>query len=498
MKALFWVSPVTELNLPLQKKAWVTAFVPRVLAALRESQGEVEATIAVSEDVALWIERESVAIQGRVVALAQRELLDGYRVNALLMMKDLQRGVFRNDDITPLLSHVRMRLGGDYNPDVIVAFGPSAYLRKLYPGAQLFHHEYSVFSRAPYPETWTFDPVGVGYRFSLASEAATINAIPTLEEERCALADYRSSVREALAANRYVTEYFCDLRKRYDRILLFPLGYESHYETLLTLPHQGQFEVVEQILDSVSEKTCVIVTQHPARPAVLAEGLDELRGRHPNLEFQEWYLGVPGFSQIALVYVDVCACLNTSLAYQAAFLNCRLVSLDGFCAGIADATEFEALESVCSATPMNRDGFILWSLKHYAISAPDMARQLACYFQKDIGCLQDSGRFVAEVPEILCEGDLLRRLSEWKSLARDFGAELSQVGAPVSQRERMRRHVEDLEIEREALFADRDRIIADCARLTEERDRLLRRYRIPQRLIGLLSHCLRWAKGFAE
>lgn len=372
MKVLFWVSPLTELDWPFQKSWWLRNSVPCVAEALAQAGPVDEKVVCVSADLLEGYRRSGGELDGRIVALTQPELTDGYRCNALEARKRFQA----TGEMSAYYDHLdrlfARRVGVDFVPDVIVSFDDSPFLRRRFPKAVHMAFEYSVFSRAPYPSLYCFDPVsgGGGLRFTYAAHADLINARPAVAGDAEALAELRRAVVSALTANGEVGGYFRGLRSRFDRVLLLPLGYEHFFNTLVQSPYAGQFDLVQHVLESVGPRTCVVLTQHPTVYAIRPERIEELKQLYPNLAFETWYGSVPSFSQVALPYVDGCLTCNSSVAYQAAFLGKHLVLVDGFASGLADRTDLADVEGMWKTPPKNRDNFFSWVLRHAAVEMP--------------------------------------------------------------------------------------------------------------------------------
>ena len=467
LRVLYWLSPVTEMQWPFQKIWWVRQFLPRIEASLRKAGYSPENTFLISADLMVLVRKEALELPGDVVAFSQRELLDDYRLNGLDLDWRFQGGVGSADDYAAVRGLVESKLGEGYVPDVVFAMGPAPFLRNMFPAARFFHHEYSVFSRPPYPETFAFDPAGIGRRFLISDESALINSYPARPEERVALLSYRNAVLEALRANDFVTGYFRRLKQQYRRVLLLPLGYENYRETLGGLPHQGQFELVEQVLDSVPQDTCVMVTQHPAIQAIPFSRLEELKWIHPNLVLEEWFEGIPSFSQVAMAYADGCVFDNTSLAYQAAFLGKYLFSLGGVCGGIADGVGVKSLSGFGDVAPKDRINYFAWILRHYAMDASDMPRQLrACLEAGNFGHCATSADVVRSMPAVLSSSELIERLRKWQDeLLTGYAEQLRSNVTPMSKRQVAK-------AERDGLVFARDELTKANAWLEGERSRL--------------------------
>lgn len=377
LKVLFWVSPVTEMAWPWHKLWWMKVFVPQMQMSLNKAGYKADSTCIVSEDLKKAMSLMDVKVDGRVVDLTQNELLDGFRFDALSEVVHYQETRASSEFFAHLGGLVREKLGALYDPDVIISFAPSPFFSGLYPRAVLLHHELGVFSRSPYPETYYFDPYGSTNRNFVSSFADKINAIrPESGEFVEALGSFRSIVVEALRSNAIVSGYFKNLRKSFRRLLLVPLGVEGVADARINFPYQTQLEMVEHILDSVDEGTAVLLTQHPARRALSDDAIDALKALHPNLLNEAFYYKVENFSQPAMAYCDVCVTQSSTVAYQAAFLGKYLVTIGGFCAGIADGHSVADLARIYDAPPVNRDNFFVWVIRHHITDVEDMPRHL--------------------------------------------------------------------------------------------------------------------------
>lgn len=434
LKVLFWISPITEMSWPFKKIGWVKSFLPRIMAALQEQGREIDSTIVVSSDLMVRVRAEECIPSGRLVELTQQEVLDDYRFNELLSTKAYLRGDYDSSAYAHFVRLLHDRLGEDYAPDVVIVLGHAPFMREAYPQAKLFHHEYSFFSRRPYPTTFAFDPFGLAYGFTISRAAEAIGRVPATEDELRAIDGFRENVLRALRGSQVVTDYFAGLRAKYKKILLLPLGCDDSTDTLVRQPCHGHFEMVEHVLDSVDADTCVCLTQHPTFPAIPPQRIRELIKIHPNLKYEDWYQAVPFFSQVALAYVDACAFDYTSVAYQAVFLGVRSVSLGGFCDGVADAAGYDQLRDVFSRVPVRRDAFVAWVLKHYAIEEGDMARQLARYIDSDFAVGGYQGDVIQDWPQVLSGEELVARLQHWaETCVKDFAAELATFSIEASR-----------------------------------------------------------------
>ena len=485
LKVLYWVSPLIELDWPFQKESWVRDLVPRINAALEANFEIGDSLVCVGEEIRHLMETKSLAVPGRILAFSQRELLDDYTLDGLAE----RRRFFATGEVSRYYGNLARRFlekaGGDYRPDVIFSFNESPFLRKLYPEAIHLSVEHSVFSRRPYPRTYAFDPFSDGNsrRFLSSTMCAEINAIEASPNDLAAIGRMRETVMEALTSNSAITEYFMELRRSFDHVILMPLGYERNYDTLVTRSYSGQFEFVEHVLDSVDAKACILLTQHPTIHAIRPERIEELKAVHPNLRMESWFGSVENFSQAAMAYCDGCVVSESSLAYQAAFLGKHLISPDGFCEGIADSTDISRIGETLGRPPRNRDNYFAWVLNHYAVEAdfiPDYLKNAINSFPR-AGC--GTGPDFGTWPSAHAGVSLSALVDKWNSecaapfgrilqtcslVPRDFDLSSPEQKCLTSLREKIEAQQDELR----RLFDDRDRIIADRAAIRKQLENL--------------------------
>lgn len=413
-KVLFFVSPVTEMAWPWQKLGWMIGFVPQIQSALDKAGYSVESTCVVSADLEKAMSLNDVEVEGRIVALSQNELLDGFRFNAFEETARYQGTGESSDYFNHLGELLYDRLGHDYQPDLVISFAPSPFFAALYPKAVVLYHELGVFSRRPYPETYYFDPHGATRRNFVSVFAGEINAAAPEENGFVeALEEFRRGIAKALRANEAIDGYFRDLRKKHRKLLLVPLGYEHFADACANFPYQTQLEFVEHIIDTVDCDTGVLLTQHPSHRALADDTIAALKASHANLLNELFYSRIENFSQVAMAYCDTCITQSSTLAYQAAFLGKYLVTVGGFCAGIADGHSVEDLPRIYGKPPMRRDNFFVWTIRHHITDAENMPEHLRRLIEawRDA---QPANLAVASWPKGLSLDEFRSRLHAWR------------------------------------------------------------------------------------
>ena len=376
LRVLFWVAPITEMAWPLQKTPWMKLFLPRVQNAFRKIGCDIDSTIIASENLVAECDRRGIEVDGSFVGISQGDMLGAFRFNALDEMVRYQGARESSPFFDNLGVVVRKALGDAYCPNVVVSFSPSPFFRDIYPEALLLYHEYGMFSRRPYPETFYFDPYGAMSRNFTTTHAAQINAIPAPQTFLDELERYRVAIRAALCSNELLDGYFQEIRRRFRKVLLLPLSFEGFADARVNFHYQTQLEYVEHVLDTVPKDVAIILTQHAGKRAFGDEAVSSIKTLNPNLFHETWYYNVPFFSQIAIPYCDACITQNSSLGYQAIFHGKLFFSVGGFCEGIADARSVEEIPGALERKPMARDNFLVWVLRNHVADMDDLPNYL--------------------------------------------------------------------------------------------------------------------------
>lgn len=480
LNVLFWLSPITELSWPRHKAPWLKTWIPRIVGALEGIGYSVRPCVLLSSDLVRGAACDGVGFE--TIELEQDELLGGFRFNAL----DETIRFLEDDCMTEFFRHlgevVKRHLPDSYRPDVVFAFSAAPFFKEIYPEAVLLYHEYGMFSREPYPETWYFDPTRpLSRNFASVHAGEIINRHEPAEDGVLdALRAFREDVRSALMANASVSGYFQSLRGDYGQLLLLPLAYEGFADSRVGFPYQSQFEFVEHVLSTVDRNVAVILTQHPCIKALKPEIIEDLKTRHANLQSEEWYSAIPNFSQLAIAYCDACVTQCSSLAYQAAFLGKRLVTLGGFCQGLADGAGVESLavDGQITLSDRDRDDYFIWLVRHYITDAAGMPQHLGALIERLKGTRAAADSPFSYFGEGLSDGQIIELLRKWRRQTAAFAEKnrLAEYGIMAPGEAPLRSDefkVAILQGEREALMAERRELFAQRDGLARERDALL-------------------------
>ena len=365
---LILLSPIVEMANPILPLEWYRSFVPRLLSSVEKLDLSPRFTIVCSEFFLEHIRRSGLPVHGRIVTIKQRDLLDRFSFNALVESVHHQRASGGDAFFHHVGAVIVDSLGREYDPSIVFSFTPAPFVREQFPRALLFHHEFGLLSRPPYPETFLFDPCGLGMRSFASEHSGELNMLPVSDEEREAWGKYREQIASILNISGPIGEFLHGLRMRFDHILLLPLGYENFYVSSGAMPYQSQFELAEHVLDSLDGSTAVILTQHPFYKALQQSSIEKLKEHYPNLFNEPWFNAVPNISQFFVAASDGCVTQSSSVGLQAAMLGKYFVSCAGFFDGLTDCNRIDDISRLFHKPPIDRTPFFTWVAKHYNVS----------------------------------------------------------------------------------------------------------------------------------
>jgi len=187
MNILFYVDPLIEMGRPYFKKGWIERCI-NIIDTLKKAQNGTDYNFAIILNEPL---NEKLKIDENIetIVLTQSELLKPFeKGNYLDATLAWHQEKYTKEQLNYYIKMIQTNLGVE--PDIVISFSPVPFLKKAYPNALVLHHEYSIFSRAPYPESWYFDITGMGGSAYLSKYWSEIDKIFKFGDEEKALFPY--------------------------------------------------------------------------------------------------------------------------------------------------------------------------------------------------------------------------------------------------------------------------------------------------------------------
>lgn len=204
--------------------------------------------------------------------------------------------------------------------DVIITWeNPIPYLEKIYPDALIINQMPGSFSRSPYPNTITFDPVGL-YNQSILANADNVFNVDLSNDEIKLGKNFIKYVKKNISEIQpYSRE---DIARGAEKLILLPLQVSAHYAFYADSHFSSQIGILEETLNnSVNKDACYLVTQYKssftADKPIDSKTYGEYVNRWPNLIWHEKYDALPFQSQLLLPSVDEICAYTSSIIFQA-------------------------------------------------------------------------------------------------------------------------------------------------------------------------------------
>ena len=272
--------------------------------------------------------------------------------------------------VLDLLLEQILKGNGDFKPEVIITFAMQAdYLKILWPNSHIFYAEAGAFSRSPYPFTLFFDHQGT-YSHSVAAQLDLANL--RVDDSAIQLAkEVNKYAKQTLVENDPFTKF--DLRKKFKRLVLFPLQVSNYFSFDDQAPYKTQFEFLLEVLTSAPKDVGIVVTEYVQWGEVLqlegaGKNLEWFTKAFPNLIFKEEFRKFTSPSQYLLPHVDGLITICSNLGYQALFLEKRLgCSYDSFLKNVSHDYSIQDFFKNLKKVPVDKTIFLAWYIERYAV-----------------------------------------------------------------------------------------------------------------------------------
>jgi len=219
-----------------------------------------------------------------------------------------------------IVAHLSTMLGDAY--DIILLWEtPVPFLELMHPEALIVHQMPGAFSRAPYPHTVTFDPVGLYRHGSLYKHASEIQSFEPNAANLAVTRDFLARVRDAIQTLQPIDKKLLSKRNRFEHLALLPLQVSAHYTFRADTAYLNQTDLLLDVLSTTSPQTGVVVTQYVtprvSDTAINKDNFHVLQKSYPNLIYYEEFDRISSVSQYLLPLVDEVITCSSSIGLQA-------------------------------------------------------------------------------------------------------------------------------------------------------------------------------------
>ena len=365
MKILFYVEPLIEQDMPYWKIGWVNIFCRDIIKTLKQCENNYEFLIMTNEAIA-----QKVDIEVSIVELTQKELLKPFgTTNYMDVTTAWHCDTYTTGQLKDYKKVMLERLD-NYVPDIIISFSPVPFFRVMFPETLILHHEYSIFSRHPYPQTWFLDPIGMHSNLFLNKFQNEIKSMQLTKIQTDLLNGLKQLCQNILTLKSPFKKILQEKRKRFNYLVLLPLQFSRFYSFDDLVPFKSQYEYCVYILDNVPSNIGIVVSTHPEYSVFSKEAVEFLKTKYSNFIYEDEFNSVYASGQFMLPFVDAVVTVSSSLALQTLLFDKKLITLSNKTFSfIADDINIKNIEKVLNYKNTNaKDSFLYFILTKYAIT----------------------------------------------------------------------------------------------------------------------------------
>lgn len=361
MDILFYVEPLIEMGRPYWKEGWATSWAKMMLKSYTE---EHKIYIAINTPIA---EKFGDNQDFHIVTFSQEELLKPFKYGYLEATGKWYNGSYNNEELSYYIDMMKRKFS-DINFDIILTYTKVPFFKELYPNAKIFHMEFSIFSRIPFPSTWYLDCVGLyEYNFLMKYVDNIKSRVLSIEENNMIL-QLQNICIDTFRDNNIFVDDIKILRKQFDYLVLLPLQFSLYTPCDPQNKYSNQYDYLTDCLRKIPKNIGVIFTMHPEYPILDDEAVEYITKHYANAVFLENSRKVYSASQWIMPYIDAVVTVSSSLGLQTLLFRKKLFAIGGQnMAYIADAQNLDNMEEVLAKEPVDRNNILWFFITKYAI-----------------------------------------------------------------------------------------------------------------------------------
>ena len=316
MNILYYFEPWIELSRPHLRYHNLRYQLGPQIRSIKKNLHDVDIKIALGEGTLHKCSLDRYDLEGCEYVVLEQSELKTFSENYLSASITLF-----NEELEPsqaYAEYLRDKLNG-WTPDIVISFlSPLPNLKRIWPSSNVFYAEFGIFSRAPYPRTFYFDPEGMFCNSSLRRYSSNLLSENANEIDIKLLNNFRIDYLQAFYQQRSILD--ADLLRAaslYECKLLLPLQFSSYFGFDCCAQYADQFEYLTDVLDSIPGNIGVFVTEHTGWQEVITEhNISFLKDRYPNLLWSPHLSKIRAASQYLLAEVDGVVTVSSSVGLQ--------------------------------------------------------------------------------------------------------------------------------------------------------------------------------------
>ena len=173
---------------------------------------------------------------------------------------------------------------GDWSPDIIISQGwevCSKILQNLYPNILCLNQENAFSSRPPFPRALAYDYDGPFFNF-MTRFPKQIKAFKISKADDALINQFKSELQRILIDNSVYPPELMQFKKKFKKLILFPLVSTYHDSFFPDLPYLNDFDLLEFVFSKVPSDIGIVVSEHPAGGILSDETLLYFQKKYPN------------------------------------------------------------------------------------------------------------------------------------------------------------------------------------------------------------------------
>nr|WP_092074323.1 hypothetical protein [Dendrosporobacter quercicolus]NSL49227.1 hypothetical protein [Dendrosporobacter quercicolus DSM 1736]SDM88529.1 Capsule polysaccharide biosynthesis protein [Dendrosporobacter quercicolus] len=252
-------------------------------------------------------------------------------------------------------------------PDVIITFTPVPFFKKIFPNALVLHHEYSIYSRLPFPQCWFLDPVGVLENSFINHFQEEIKQIFLDDYQMDMLNQFKAKCNNILVENNPFIKIIESYKQRYKYLILLPLQFSSYY-AFDALISKSQYEYLTYVLEAIPSDIGVVVTKHPEYSLISDSAFSFLKTKYANLLYSQEFDQVYASSQYFLPFIDMVVTVSSSVGLQTLLFDNKLITLGKNCFSyISDGQNLKDIHEILEKENEDKSKYLYYFLTRYSI-----------------------------------------------------------------------------------------------------------------------------------
>lgn len=379
MNILFIVEPLIEKYEPYWKGAW-SNYCCVNLANTLGINGDYKYKIVINEPLSEKFSHDGI----EKIVLNQSELLKPFPGGYLEATIKWYRRTWSCHELDYYIQLYKNKLN-EFEPDLIITFSPVPYLKKAFPNALILHHEYSIFSRLPYPPSWFLDPAGMSeYSFPNEFRTALFDDKMSISS-RLLIKELKSACAKIITAACPFTDLIETWRSRYRSLWLLPLQDSGYYSFDGIVSFKSQFDYLVSVLETMPSDIGLIVTMHPEYHVLSYGALTYLQNKYNNMLYSSKFDDYYGVSQYIIPFIDVVVTVSSSVGIQTLLFEKCLITY-GNCFSYLPCKD---IKSSCALTEVDIDlqeQILYWFITRYVMRKEQLYNKswLENFIQKSI------------------------------------------------------------------------------------------------------------------